>query len=108
MTGVQTCALPICTARAGASGEAVSLVCADEVNLLGAIEVLIGQPLSRIEQHGFEPDHRVPETGPAGQVIKKPKKPKMPKHLDYGIGSGPSRAKKGSGGGGGRRGGRSR
>ncbi len=81
------------TARAGASGEAVSLVCADEVNLLGAIEVLIGQPLSRIEQHGFEPDHRVPETGPAGQVIKKPKKPKMPKHLDYGIGSGPSRGK---------------
>ncbi|HJW03598.1 MAG TPA: DEAD/DEAH box helicase [Azospira sp.] len=64
------------TARAGASGEAVSLVCADEVNLLGAIEVLIGHPLSRIEQYGFEPDHRVPETGPAGQVMKKPKKPK--------------------------------
>ena len=67
------------TARAGASGEAVSLVCADEVNLLGAIEVLIRQPLKRIEQHGFEPEHRVPETGPGGQVLKKPKKPKKPK-----------------------------
>jgi len=67
------------TARAGSTGEAVSLVCADEVNLLGAIEVLIRQPLKRIEQYGFEPEHRVPETGPGGQVIKKPKKPKKPK-----------------------------
>ena len=60
------------------SGVVVSLPDAPLDDHVGAIEVLIGQPLSRIEQHGFEPDHRVPETGPAGQVIKKPKKPKMP------------------------------
>lgn len=66
------------TARAGATGEAVSLVCADEVNLLGAIEVLIHQPLKRIEQHGFEPEHRVPETGPGGQVIRQGKPRKGP------------------------------
>ncbi|HEX6734828.1 MAG TPA: helicase-related protein, partial [Azonexus sp.] len=67
------------TGRAGASGEAVSLVCADEVNLLAAIEVLTGRPLERIEEDGFAPAHRVPQTGPAGEVLKKPKKPKKPK-----------------------------
>ncbi len=67
------------TGRAGASGEAVSLVCADEVEQLAAIELLTKQTLKRIEEAGFEPDHRVPETNASGQVIKKPKKPKKPK-----------------------------
>jgi superfamily II DNA/RNA helicase len=67
------------TGRAGASGEAVSLVCADEVNQLAAIELLTRQTLQRIEEPGFAPDHRVPETNASGQVIKKPKKPKKPK-----------------------------
>jgi len=67
------------TGRAGASGEAVSLVCADEVTQLAAIEVLTGQTLKRVEESGFEPDHRVPETNASGQVVKKPKKPKKPK-----------------------------
>ena len=67
------------TGRAGASGEAVSLVCADEVQQLAAIEMLTGQNLKRIEESGFEPDHRVPETNASGQVVKKPKKPKKPK-----------------------------
>ncbi|QNM98632.1 DEAD/DEAH box helicase [Chitinimonas koreensis] len=68
------------TGRAGASGEAVSLVCADEVPLLAAIETLIGQVLPREEEPGFEPDHRVPLTGPqAATAKKKPKKPKVPK-----------------------------
>jgi superfamily II DNA/RNA helicase len=67
------------TGRAGASGEAVSLVCADEVQLLAAIEMLTKQNLERIEEAGFEPDHRVPETNASGQVLKKPKKPKKPK-----------------------------
>jgi superfamily II DNA/RNA helicase len=67
------------TGRAGASGEAVSLVCADEVTQLAAIETLIGQSLDRVEEDGFEPDHRVPLTNAAGQVFKKPKKPKKPK-----------------------------
>ncbi|HBZ05241.1 MAG TPA: DEAD/DEAH box helicase [Massilia sp.] len=67
------------TGRAGASGEAISLVCADEVEQLAAIELLTKQTLKRIEEAGFEPDHRVPETNASGQVIKKPKKPKKPK-----------------------------
>ncbi len=67
------------TGRAGATGEAVSLVCADEVGLLAAIETLIGQVLPREEEPGFEPDHRVPVTAPGGHVTKKPKKPKQSK-----------------------------
>jgi superfamily II DNA/RNA helicase len=68
------------TGRAGASGEAVSLVCADEVEQLAAIEALTGQTLERREEPGFAPDHRVPETGAGGQIVKKPKKPKKAKH----------------------------
>jgi ATP-dependent RNA helicase RhlE len=64
------------TGRAGAQGVALSLVAADEVPLLAAIEMLIRAPLKRIEEPGFVPDHRVPETNSAGQVVKKPKKPK--------------------------------
>jgi ATP-dependent RNA helicase RhlE len=67
------------TGRAGASGEAVSLVCADEVAQLAAIEVLTGQTLERVDEPGFEPDHRVPLTNTRGEVVKKPKKPKQPK-----------------------------
>ena len=67
------------TGRAGATGEAISLVCADEVNLLSAIEMLTRQPLTRHQEQDFEPDHRVPDTDASGQVIKKPKKPKKPK-----------------------------
>ena len=65
------------TGRAGASGEAISFVCADEAPLLGAIEALIKQVLSRDEEPGFEPDHRVPLTGGAVPEPKKPKKPKV-------------------------------
>ncbi|RZI39986.1 DEAD/DEAH box helicase [Herbaspirillum sp. HC18] len=67
------------TGRAGATGEAISLVCADEVQLLSAIETLIQQTLLRVEEPGFEPSHRVPMTDARGQVLKKPKKPKKPK-----------------------------
>jgi ATP-dependent RNA helicase RhlE len=67
------------TGRAGASGEALSLVCADEVQQLSAIEALTHQTLKRIDEHGFEPDHRVPLTDALGQVLKKPKKPKKSK-----------------------------
>lgn len=70
------------TGRAGASGQAVSLVCADEVQQLAAIETLIGQLLQRREEDGFEAEHRVPQTTLGGQVLKKPKKPKQPKVPD--------------------------
>jgi superfamily II DNA/RNA helicase len=65
------------TGRAGATGEAVSLVCADEVQLLAAIEVLTRQVIRRQDEPGFEPDHRVPVTDASGAVLKKPKKPKQ-------------------------------
>lgn len=67
------------TGRAGATGEAISLVCADEVEQLAAIEAMTRQTLKRVEEQDFEPEHRVPETAAGGQVLKKPKKPKKPK-----------------------------
>lgn len=67
------------TGRAGASGDAVSLVSADEVRQLAAIETLTQQLLSREVQPGFEPAHKVPATAQGGQLVKKPKKPKKPK-----------------------------
>ncbi|MNN86524.1 ATP-dependent RNA helicase RhlE [compost metagenome] len=74
------------TGRAGATGEAVSLVCADEVQLLAAIEVLTRQTLQRRDEPDFIPDHRVPMTDATGQVVKKPKKPKKPKEPQAGAG----------------------
>jgi superfamily II DNA/RNA helicase len=67
------------TGRAGATGEAISLVCADEVQQLAAIETLTRQTLRRTDEQGFEPEHRVPMTDASGSVLKKPKKPKKPK-----------------------------
>jgi superfamily II DNA/RNA helicase len=58
------------TGRAGADGVAISLVCADEVDLLSAIEKLTRQVLRREEEPGFEADHRVPETGVAKPAAK--------------------------------------
>jgi len=48
------------TGRAGASGQAISLVCADEASQLQAIERLIKRKLERIEIDDFEPQHSVP------------------------------------------------
>jgi superfamily II DNA/RNA helicase len=67
------------TGRAGQTGEAISLVCADEVELLSSIEVLTRQTLTRKEEPDFIPEHRVPSTDATGQILKKPKKPKKPK-----------------------------
>jgi len=72
------------TGRAGASGEAVSLVCADEAPLLAAIETLLKKPLSRDEEPGFEPDHRVPATGP-GAAPPKPKKTQSGRRSAQGV-----------------------
>jgi ATP-dependent RNA helicase RhlE len=43
------------TGRAGASGEALSLVCQDEAKLLTAIERLLNKSLPRMQAPGFEP-----------------------------------------------------
>ncbi|WP_345817109.1 DEAD/DEAH box helicase (plasmid) [Paraburkholderia sp. PREW-6R] len=73
------------TGRAGASGVAVSLVCADEAPQLAAIEALIRQTLRREEEPGFEAEHRVPQTSATGEIIRKPKKPKKPKAPHAGL-----------------------
>lgn len=66
------------TGRAGSRGEAISLVSADEVELLFAIERLLGKTLPREEEAGFEPTHQVPLGRPAGQPAQKPKNPRTP------------------------------
>jgi ATP-dependent RNA helicase RhlE len=66
------------TGRAGASGEAVSLVCADEIDLLNSIEGLIGKTLPREFIDGFDPVHSLPESRPV-QHKHRPKKPKKPR-----------------------------
>ena len=64
------------TGRAGLTGEAISLVSADEVDLLSGIERLIQKVLPRRELEGFEPDQVVRETILDHPVYsKKPRKP---------------------------------
>lgn len=83
------------TGRAGATGQAVSLVCADESDQLGDIEQLIKQTLDRKEIAGFEPIHVVPETG--HDPSRRPRKQKKPKNPKAGHKDGQrSGAKKGS------------
>jgi len=71
------------TGRAGATGQAVSLVSADEFKQLSDIERLIQQLIPRKLIDGFDPIHQLPESRlnqrPAHS--KKPKKPN-PGHRD--------------------------
>jgi len=64
------------TGRAGSSGEAISLVCADEIKQLSDIERLIGELLPRKLIDGFEPDHDVPASRLRPQKANRPKRPK--------------------------------
>ena len=66
------------TGRAGATGQAVSLVSADEFQQLSDIERLIKSVLTREILDGFEPTHTLPESRLDRRPIK-PKKPKKPK-----------------------------
>jgi len=66
------------TGRAGADGQAVSLVSADEAPLLADIEYLIKKTLERKLIDGFEPVHDVPESRGV-HAPSKPKRPKKPK-----------------------------
>ncbi|WP_027896233.1 DEAD/DEAH box helicase [Zestomonas thermotolerans] len=66
------------TGRAGARGQALSLVCADEVARLTAIETLIRQSLRREEEPGFEAEHRVPASGPGSRLAAQVQKPACP------------------------------
>ncbi len=65
------------TGRAGSGGEAISLVSADDVKILSAVENLIRQTLSREIEIGFVPSHRVPTT----QLSNRPRKAKKPKKV---------------------------
>jgi ATP-dependent RNA helicase RhlE len=85
------------TGRAGSKGEALSLVSADEVELLAAIEHLTGKLLPRRFEDGFEPNHSVPETS----LDRKPRRSKPA------AGSRPANGHAGAGKPGGGRGGRS-
>ncbi|MYM98649.1 DEAD/DEAH box helicase [Duganella vulcania] len=84
------------TGRAGATGEAVSLVCVDEHEMLKDIEKLIKQTLPRAVIPGFEPD-----------LNARPQPVQLrsggPGHRNGGgrNGGGQARAKTGGGGGGG-------
>lgn len=69
------------TGRAGAEGQAVSLVSADEVDNLVSIERLIGELLEREIIEGFEPSTPLPETdNTKAPKKKKPKKKKPAAH----------------------------
>ena len=59
------------TGRAGAKGEAISLVSADEFKQLNDIERLIKQTLSREIMFGFEPIHDLPQTNMNSKISHK-------------------------------------
>ncbi|WP_261818253.1 DEAD/DEAH box helicase [Vibrio gallicus] len=66
------------TGRAGETGKAYSLVCADEAKELFSIERLIGKLIERHELEGFKPVNEVPESRLDTRPIK-PNKPKKAK-----------------------------
>ena len=78
------------TGRAGATGQAVSLVCADEIDQLRAIERLTNKLLERRNVEGFDPAHALPESSLTQKPARRrrPGKPK-PAHRD-GVRSGDS------------------
>jgi ATP-dependent RNA helicase RhlE len=66
------------TGRANQTGQAVSLVCADEIEFLESIEHLTQQHIDREYIDGFIPTHEVPPSRGLRELKnKKPKKPKL-------------------------------
>ncbi|EAW31061.1 DEAD/DEAH box helicase-like protein [marine gamma proteobacterium HTCC2143] len=68
------------TGRAGATGEAVSLVSADEFKQLSDIERLIGELLQRQSVDGFKPVNELPES----RLNRRPQTPSRPKKAKVG------------------------
>jgi ATP-dependent RNA helicase RhlE len=66
------------TGRANATGQAISLVSADEFKQLVAIERLTGEVIERRDVEGFLPSAVLPNS-PSNPKPLKPKKPKKPK-----------------------------
>ena len=70
------------TGRAGSTGHAISLVCADETKQLTAIEQLTQKILERKSVDSFEPVNALPPSPKLRAVkVNKPKKPKV-EHQD--------------------------
>lgn len=67
------------TGRAGEKGVAISLVCADEIDLLRSIESTIGKLINRKWLDGFEPEHNLPASTLKPGKKKKPHKKKLAK-----------------------------
>ncbi len=70
------------TGRAGADGEAVSLVCVDELKLLADIEKLIKRKLPSVVIEGFEPD---PNAKP--EPLRKPMPAQQQRNRNSGSGN---------------------
>ena len=81
------------TARAGREGQAVSLVCIDELKLLGAIESLLDCRIEREIIPGFEVDPRIrAEPIRRGGRSSKPRSPRPPRRENSPGGTGRSRS----------------
>ncbi len=81
------------TGRAGATGEAVSLVSHDEFKLLLGIERLIKKEIPRVELDGYQPLNDLPSSKKDFRDIK-PKKPKKPSNQRSRGGNGSQQNKK--------------
>ena len=80
------------TGRAGAEGQAISLVCADEFQQLSDIERLIKNVLAREFIDGFKPVLDLPES----RLDLRPFRPKKPKKTqEEKVGTGVPRAGRG-------------
>ena len=70
------------TGRAGATGNAVSLVCSDDFKLLADIERLIQEVLPRETLEGFTPTHALPESRINQRPPRKPRPKNHSEHRD--------------------------
>jgi len=73
------------TGRAGTTGEAISLVCIDEVDLLRGIQRMLKRAIPWMVEEGFIPDRNA-EPQPISGVFARsevggPRRPRRPKHL---------------------------
>ena len=82
------------TGRAGSSGEAVSLVCVDELKLLADIERLMKRKLNSVVIPGFEPDLSIKP-----EPLRKPQVARPPRNGAGGARQGQGRSGSGSGNG---------
>lgn len=87
------------TGRAGSTGEAVSLVSADEFKQLSDIERLTQKILTREIVEGFEPEHGLPTSRLDGPPVKSTKPKKAKSEQNDGHRSGENSRGRGAGGG---------